>query len=43
LRELREHARPLLSVSVPGSEVLESLDTPEDLERLRAKAAEPEL
>jgi CTP:molybdopterin cytidylyltransferase MocA len=43
LRELRGQAGPLLSVPVPGSEVLESLDTPEDLEHLRAKAAKPEL
>ena len=38
LRTLRTRARPLLSVPVPGTEVLESLDTPGDLARLRALA-----
>jgi len=36
LRSLRSRARPLLDVPVPGREVLENLDSPADLERLRA-------
>jgi CTP:molybdopterin cytidylyltransferase MocA len=36
LRELRARADPLLEVSVDSSEILDDLDTPEDLSRLRA-------
>jgi CTP:molybdopterin cytidylyltransferase MocA len=38
LRAWRARARPCLSVPVPGREVLEGLDTPADLERLRLLA-----
>jgi len=37
LRALRERASPLLSLDVPGLEVLDDLDLPADLERLRAR------
>lgn len=37
LRELRALAAPLLDVPVPGKEVLEDLDTVEDLARIRAR------
>ncbi len=37
LRELRAHADPLLEVSVDSPEILDDLDTPEDLSRLRAR------
>jgi CTP:molybdopterin cytidylyltransferase MocA len=37
LRELRALAAPLLDVPVPGNEVLEDLDTVEDLARIRAR------
>lgn len=38
LRELRRHADPLLAVPVVDTAVLDNLDTPADLERLRAEA-----
>ena len=37
LRELRRAARPLLSWDCPWKEVLDDLDTPADLERLRGR------
>ena len=37
LSTLRRRARPLLAVEVPFPEVLDDLDTPEDLARLRAR------
>ncbi|MCB9915431.1 MAG: NTP transferase domain-containing protein [Planctomycetes bacterium] len=37
LRDLRGLARPLLDVEVSAAEVLDDLDTPADLERLRAR------
>lgn len=37
LRELRREARPLLSWDCPWREVLDDLDTPADLERLRGR------
>jgi molybdenum cofactor cytidylyltransferase len=37
LRQLRAAAQPLLSWPSPFAEVLDDLDTPEDLERLRAR------
>ncbi len=40
LRSLRERAEPLLAVSVGDRAVLDDLDTPADLSRLRAQAAD---
>ena len=37
LRHLRAHADPLLEVALDAPEVLDDLDTPEDLARLRAR------
>ena len=37
LRNLRALADPLLEVSVDSPEILDDLDTPEDLARLRAR------
>jgi CTP:molybdopterin cytidylyltransferase MocA len=38
LRELRARAEPVFSVSVESRAILDDLDTPEDLARLRARA-----
>ena len=37
LRGLRQSARPLWSLAVPSAAILDDLDTPEDLARLRAR------
>lgn len=37
LSELRTHARPLLALEVEDPSILDDLDTPADLERLRAR------
>ena len=39
LRELRSRATPLAAIEVFDPEILEDLDTPEDLERLRIRSA----
>ena len=41
LRTLREQAEPLLGVPVSGREILEDLDTPSDLERIRRRSRSP--
>jgi len=37
LRTLRAHGKPVFTVEVASSEILDDLDTPEDLERLRLR------
>ena len=41
LRDLRGSARPLLGVQVASSSILDDLDRPEDLDRLRERLARP--
>lgn len=41
LRELRARAAPLLSLTTPSTAILDDLDTPEDLSRLRARDIPP--
>ena len=41
LSVLRERAEPLLSLPVASAAILDDLDSPEDLERLRARANRP--